>query len=395
MWLSRLRTLVRGPRYAGRPAPRPYRWRPQLERLEDRALPSSYTASTTAQLISDINAANAAGGSNTVLLAANTTFDLTSINNTTDGANGLPVIGNKDALTISGNGDTIEAAPPTLGGALLSTFRVFDVTNHAALTLQNLTLQGGIAYGSGIAADGGAILNQGTLTLTAVTVQNNTARGLGGAHASNVNGNGKNGQDAGGGGIWSSGSLTLQSGTVLRGNEAIGGNGGDAYYNGEFGYWGNGNPGGGGNGFGGGLYVAGGTATLGSASLLSNTASAGGGGEAAWGWGSAGTGFGGGLYAAAGGVTLSNSTVASNTASYGLGGGLYVASGATVRLSDDTVQSNTATGSGAYGVGGGIFIQSGATVYLDSYTVTHATSNTDDSGVNGATANIDGTYIPI
>ena len=78
---------------------RPYRavrrratFRPRLELLEDRTLPSSYTAATTPDLIADINAANKAGGTNTITLAANTTFNLTAVNNTTDGANGLPVI---------------------------------------------------------------------------------------------------------------------------------------------------------------------------------------------------------------------------------------------------------------------------------------------------------------
>ncbi len=45
------------------------------------------------------------------------------------------------------------------------------------------------------------------------------------------------------------------------------------------------------------------------------------------------------------------------------------------------------------GWGGGIYIASGATVYLDSFTVANTTGNTDFSGLNGSTANIDGTYI--
>ena len=71
---------------------------------------SAYNASSVSELIADINAANNAGGANTITLAANTTFDLTAVNNTTNGANGLPVISGKmgDNLTIVGNGDTIE-----------------------------------------------------------------------------------------------------------------------------------------------------------------------------------------------------------------------------------------------------------------------------------------------
>jgi hypothetical protein len=49
-----------------------HRRRPRLslERLEDRALPSNYTAGSVADLIADINAANTAGGSNTITLTA-------------------------------------------------------------------------------------------------------------------------------------------------------------------------------------------------------------------------------------------------------------------------------------------------------------------------------------
>ena len=46
-----------------------------------------------------------------------------------------------------------------------------------------------------------------------------------------------------------------------------------------------------------------------------------------------------------------------------------------------------------------MYIASGATVYIDTAAVdsvdpTVITNNTDSSGTNGSTANIDGTYIP-
>src|SRR6516164_1466913 len=78
-----------------------------LEQLEDRTLPSSYTAASVSDLVADINDANSHGGANTITLAANTTFVLTTVNNSTDGATGLPVIKSRDTLTIIGNGDTI------------------------------------------------------------------------------------------------------------------------------------------------------------------------------------------------------------------------------------------------------------------------------------------------
>src|SRR5579864_7563379 len=69
------------------------------EVLEVRSLLSAYTAASVSALIADINAANKNGGTNTITLTANTTFDLTAVNNTsrTNGANGLPVIGGKQA----------------------------------------------------------------------------------------------------------------------------------------------------------------------------------------------------------------------------------------------------------------------------------------------------------
>ena len=78
--------------------------------LEDRALPSSYTAGSVSALIADMTAANTAGGSNTISLTAPTTspYVLTAVNNTTYGPTGLPTIAANDKLTILGNGDTIE-----------------------------------------------------------------------------------------------------------------------------------------------------------------------------------------------------------------------------------------------------------------------------------------------
>ena len=67
---------------------------------------------------------------------------------------------------------------------------------------------------------------------------------------------------------------------------------------------------------------------------------------------------------------------------------------------DRVVEFNTAKGgtgtTNGTGYGGGIYIgyESGSVIYIDSFTVTNAIKNTDGSGTNGSTANIDGTYIP-
>jgi len=226
-------------------APRRRNWRLRLERLEDRLVPSTFNAATVSDLIADINAANKAGGSNTIVLAANTTFDLTAVNNTTNGANGLPVIAKNDSLAITGQGGDIiqrDGAAPA--------FRLLDVPSGASLTLQNLTLQSGLAFGSGVSAEGGAIYNQGTLVLNGVTVQGNVAQGSAGKSSNTKNGG--NGDSAVGGGIYSSGTLTLEGGTLVQRNQAAGGQGGSGPKGG----------GNGGNGYGGGLYVSGGTVNL-------------------------------------------------------------------------------------------------------------------------------------
>jgi len=417
-----------------------------LEHLEGRALLSSYTAGSVSDLITDINAANAAGGANTISLTAATTspYVLTAMNNNTGNGNGLPVIAANDNLTIVGNGDTIERS--TASGT--ARFRLFDVARGASLTLQNLTLQGGLvqAWLQGLVGvtGGGAIYNQGALTLSGVTVVKNMVAGGSGY-----------GSPAGGGGIWSSGSLTLDNGTLLEGNVASGGSAGLARNAAAFGgavyvaggtanitnttFTGNsaigGPPGGGtgGNAFGGALYVAAGQVILTTTTVNNNSAIQYYGPATAYGGGvyvAGGTvalagdtvesntirtefgGYGGGLYVAGGTVTLTSDTVEFNSAYDG--GGLYVADG-TVTLTSDTVESNGAgcgggqligyggglcvaggtvtltsdtVESNSAGYGGGLFIAQGAIVYIDAFTLAHVINNTA-----AIDPNIDGTYI--
>ena len=89
------------------------------------------------------------------------------------------------------------------------------------LKLANVKLDHGLAFGGGSAADGGAIFNQGMLTLSGIWLTSNTARG------SNVTAVGGAGQNAAGGALWTSGgALTLTGGNWLQHNNAYGGNGG-------------------------------------------------------------------------------------------------------------------------------------------------------------------------
>src|SRR5262249_9669367 len=80
-----------------------------------------------------------------------------------------------DAMTITGPG----ASSLTISGNNSS--RLFDVASGASLTLENVTLSGGLAQGTGAAAEGGAIYSSGTLALSGVAVTSNEAMGGNGA----------------------------------------------------------------------------------------------------------------------------------------------------------------------------------------------------------------------
>jgi hypothetical protein len=125
-------------------------------------------------LINAITTANTNAGADTLELAANCTYTLTSVNNTDPlGDNGLPKITSE--ITINARGATIQR-----NNASAPDFRFFQVASGATLRLNDLTLR----YGRLITnpkIDGGAILNKGgTVAITNVTLANNSA-GCGGA----------------------------------------------------------------------------------------------------------------------------------------------------------------------------------------------------------------------
>lgn len=129
------------------------------------------------QLIADITTASSNGQpSNTINLAVNCSYNLTTANNTTggQGPNGLPVI--TGTLTIHGNGATIRRIPFT-------PFRIFFLMPGSNLTLDNLTIANGNAQGDGstyFGLGGGIYSAFATLNLTNSTIFSNTALGAGG-----------------------------------------------------------------------------------------------------------------------------------------------------------------------------------------------------------------------
>jgi hypothetical protein len=342
-----------------------------LEHLETRLTPTTWTvgAGDVAGLIADINAANQAGGSNTINLSPGV-YDLTNVDNFWYGPNGLPPIFNN--LTIHGNGATIQR------DSSATPFRLFYVSGGlelpaGSLTMDNVTLEGGLAQGGdgsgGGMGAGGAIFNQGMLNLTSVTLTNNEALGgSGGQGLFSGNGGGMGpgsgfgGSLAGGpfGGAGGAGSLVFGGGGggfvtgadgAPAGNGGLGGfgTGGDGGVGGaitssipfvggnggSFGVGGGGNGGGGGVGGGGGANVfgnggGGGFGGGGGDGSAINTNEAfggsggfGGGGGSSRGFGSFGGGGGGGFGGGNGGLLASGNRNYDGGGGGGFGGAIF------------------------------------------------------------------------
>jgi hypothetical protein len=299
-------------------------FRPVLERLQDRITPTTTinVGPTTADLISAIDAADETTGPVVLILPSHTTYMLTAPDNPSTnpngkaednnwyGPNGLPAIRND--ITIDGNGSIIErAAINPFNGSPDPNFRLFYVSGGLSspqlpagkLTLNDLTVEGGVAMGGnggdgaggGLGA-GGAIFNQGIVVLNRVTLTNNSA----------VGGNGGDGDGGfgGGGGMGGNGSNGNAFGV---GGDGAGFDGGfpQGVYGGIGGAGGNTTAGGGGgfqptdNGNASGLGNGGGVGGFGGAGGFGGLAGDGGGGGGQGGNGANGGDFGFGASAAA------------------------------------------------------------------------------------------------
>jgi hypothetical protein len=241
-WVSRIAAGQPSKRGRDRKVkPRPFRL--ILETLEDRLMPTTTLSvgPTTADLIAKIDQADHTQGPVVLNLPSGNVYKLTApvstsvppdktlIDNTFAtlenydwyGPNGLPAIDND--ITINGNGSVIERGD-LWGGPPVPAFRLFYVSGGNSglslgkLTLYDLTLVGGFAKGGdggpggggGLGA-GGAIFNQGTLTLNAVTLAFNQAVGGNGGFA-DYNPGGYLGVSGGGGGGMGSDADSLGTG---------------------------------------------------------------------------------------------------------------------------------------------------------------------------------------
>ncbi len=264
-------------------------------------------------------------------------------------------------LTIVGAGQT----STIIGAAATWQNRILQITGssgHAlSVTLENLTIEGGIAHDGGLlggqnALGGGLLISGAAVTLSNVTMQDNQAQGPAGAAGAGgkpglAGKPGGTAEGASGGAIYlASGSLTLLNDTVTE-NTARGGQGGDGGTGGGQGTKAapavTGGPGGaggaGGSAAGGGIYAASGTIVLSDDSFISNQAMGGVGGNGGTG-GSGGHGA-GGLNGKPGGVGGAGGAPGNAT-----GGAIYVAGGS-LTLTGSSIQGNQAVG-GQGGQGG-------------------------------------------
>ena len=127
------------------------------------------------ELVDAINKANLAGGIHTLELDQGCIYELTWIEDMTNGNNGLPTV--LTQITINGHGATIIRAQDA------PKFRIFQVGPAGTLTLNDLTIQNGHADGAGSSNYedmAGAILNFGQLYLNSALITENYADYVGG-----------------------------------------------------------------------------------------------------------------------------------------------------------------------------------------------------------------------
>jgi hypothetical protein len=367
-----------------RPAAGSTRFRPQLLALEGRTTPATLTVTTLdnggpGSLRAAIDQANAAPGEDTIVFAPSvrgSTVGLNTFINQTVSDVTVPQPAGPSAFLIT-SPVTIQGTGETLARTGAADFRLFQVTAAGNLTLQNLTLRDGRAVGGaggtgggGAAGMGGAIYNQGKLTVVGCTLLSNQAVG---GSANGFNGYG------GGGGLGGPGSNTGVGGPPNVGAGVTGfGNGGTGVFAGPGGPGGFGGGGGGtGSGGGGAGFGGGGGESPG----LGSSSGPGGFGAAGSPTGAgAGSGLGGAIFNEGGTANIYNTTITTNTArggnasgggqnGGGYGGGIFNLNGdlylTNVTIAGNFVQAGNGTGVANNALGGALY-----TASVDTGTVT-------------------------
>jgi hypothetical protein len=318
-----------GDRRATARRPRPYR--PRLEVLESRTLLSVCTVDRLTD-----NNPNGGGEGNGGLgdlrwcvvesLSQADTINF-SVTGTINLAAVLPTL--TRSVSIDGPGASLLTVRPNTSYA----FNLFTVAPAVTVGISGLTLSNGGNYNGG-----GAIYNNGMLTVSDSVISGNSA--LGGSY---FNGNS-------GGGVFNSdnGSLTVNYSTISGNSASAGGSGG-------------------------GIFNINGSLTVSDSVISANSTSYGGGGggiENYYGTltvnystisGNSGSG-GAGIWNL-GTLTLNGSTISGNT-----GGGIYNGYPGTLTVSDSTIANNTAAFGGGVDNGGARFTINNSTVAGNSAT---------------------------
>jgi hypothetical protein len=220
-----------------RTVPRRRGTRLHVEALEDRQAPAVFTVTdpgdsgpgTLRQAILDANNEAAHPGPDTITFApalAGAAITLTTAD--PSAADSPSAFAISSAITIDGGDAGVTVARSAAGGT--PAFRLFNVAAAGALTLQHLTLRGGLEQQGYTPGLGGAIFNRGgSLTVSASTLVGNTATFGGGIAATGgsvtVVSNSTLAGNQGGGIDASDGSVTVVSNSTLVGNTAISGGG--------------------------------------------------------------------------------------------------------------------------------------------------------------------------
>jgi hypothetical protein len=130
-------------------------------------------------LVSSIADANANGrNKNTIRLEAGT-YTLVDVDNTTDGANGLPSITSTLTIVAEGTGASI------VRDTTAPSFRIFHVASTGHLTLQQVSVMGGVANDLRAGNGGGLFNSGGEVTIRSGVFDSNSARSGGGGLSNN------------------------------------------------------------------------------------------------------------------------------------------------------------------------------------------------------------------
>lgn len=170
---------------------------------------------------SAVDACAAGSARDIIELADNASYVLAQVDNSADGANGLPTI--TSTVVINGHGSTISRSQAQNTPLL----RFFHVNDNGSLELNNLTLSNGNVHtGTMVTGAGGAIYSKGDLILNNITLLNNRASAGGGVFTDANNRNLEISSSSfssnsaySGGGLWTCSITTIDSST-FNGNSA-------------------------------------------------------------------------------------------------------------------------------------------------------------------------------